>query len=218
MPMNIGKFPLVLLLLIVIVSTVSLLPMQEVEAAPVELAYDDGTYDGHAAQPPAGTLAAVRFSLPDGVSSAKLLTARYFIAYSPSMFTVYIYDSDFTTKLCPSFDVTPGGTGWFDVDLTSKNIVVRGDFFIAIEWLSTSPGIGTDDNSPATGRSYYQNLGEEWTLWPGLDLMIRAVIDPITPVGGVVVPTNTLAILTPYLALAGLIAAISTIFVIKKRK
>jgi hypothetical protein len=38
------------------------------------------------------------------------------------------------------------------------------------------------------------------------------------PVGGVVVPKNSLEILTPYIALAGLIAAISTIFVIKKIK
>jgi hypothetical protein len=38
------------------------------------------------------------------------------------------------------------------------------------------------------------------------------------PVGGVVVPKNSLEILTPYIALAGLVAAISTILVIKKRK
>jgi hypothetical protein len=38
------------------------------------------------------------------------------------------------------------------------------------------------------------------------------------PVGGVVVPKNSFEILTPYIALAGLVAAISTIFVIKKRE
>jgi hypothetical protein len=41
--------------------------------------------------------------------------------------------------------------------------------------------------------------------------------DP-APVAGVVVPKNSLEILTPYIALAGLVAAISTILVIKKRK
>ena len=43
MPMTDRKLPLVWFLLIVIVSTVSFLPVQEAKAAPVELAYDDGT-------------------------------------------------------------------------------------------------------------------------------------------------------------------------------
>ncbi len=38
------------------------------------------------------------------------------------------------------------------------------------------------------------------------------------PVGGVVVPKNSLEILTPYIALAVLVAAISTVYVIKKRE
>jgi hypothetical protein len=36
-------------------------------------------------------------------------------------------------------------------------------------------------------------------------------------VGGVVVPTNTLAILTPYIALAGLIVAVSAVVAVKRR-
>ncbi|MFC1506985.1 hypothetical protein ACFLQ6_07940 [Thermoproteota archaeon] len=38
------------------------------------------------------------------------------------------------------------------------------------------------------------------------------------PVGGIVTPTNKLAILTPYIALAGLIIAVSTVYIIKRRK
>ena len=38
------------------------------------------------------------------------------------------------------------------------------------------------------------------------------------PVGGVVLPTNTLAILTPYIALAGLAAIVSAVIVVKKRR
>jgi hypothetical protein len=38
------------------------------------------------------------------------------------------------------------------------------------------------------------------------------------PVGGVVLPTNTLAILTPYLALAGLAAIVSAVVVVKRRR
>ncbi len=42
--------------------------------------------------------------------------------------------------------------------------------------------------------------------------------EPATTVGGYVAPINKLALLTPYLALAGLIAAVSTVYVIKRRK
>ena len=38
------------------------------------------------------------------------------------------------------------------------------------------------------------------------------------PVGGVLMTVNKLEILTPYIALAGLIAAVSTVYVIKRRK
>lgn len=39
-----------------------------------------------------------------------------------------------------------------------------------------------------------------------------------TSVGGITTPINRLEVLAPYLALAGLIAAVSTVYVIKKRK
>jgi hypothetical protein len=40
----------------------------------------------------------------------------------------------------------------------------------------------------------------------------------LAPVGGITAPINKLEILTPYLALAGLIAAVSAVYVIKRRK
>jgi len=41
---------------------------------------------------------------------------------------------------------------------------------------------------------------------------------PPWPVGGVVTPVNKLVIFAPYIALAGLIAAVSTVYVIRRRK
>jgi hypothetical protein len=38
------------------------------------------------------------------------------------------------------------------------------------------------------------------------------------PVGGITIPTTKLEILTPYLALVGLIVVVSTVYVIKRRK
>jgi len=37
------------------------------------------------------------------------------------------------------------------------------------------------------------------------------------PVAGIIIPTNKLEILTPYLALAGLIAVVSVVVVVKRR-
>jgi hypothetical protein len=50
------------------------------------------------------------------------------------------------------------------------------------------------------------------------DGTVTAVYIVSAPVGGVATPTNKLEILAPYLALAGLIAAVSAVYVIKRRK
>jgi hypothetical protein len=52
------------------------------------------------------------------------------------------------------------------------------------------------------------------------DLLPDSVIvnQGVAPVGGVAYSVNKLEILTPYIALAGLIIAVSTVYVIKKRK
>lgn len=49
-------------------------------------------------------------------------------------------------------------------------------------------------------------MGEEWTPLD-YNRMIRAEVDPIAPVGGVVMPVNKPAVFAPYLALFGVIAA-----------
>jgi len=47
---------------------------------------------------------------------------------------------------------------------------------------------------------------------------VDGVIHQGGPIGGITMPTNKLVILTPYIALAGLIAVVSTVYVIKRRK
>jgi LPXTG-motif cell wall-anchored protein len=41
---------------------------------------------------------------------------------------------------------------------------------------------------------------------------------PPRPVGGSVMPTNKLEIMAPFLALAGLVAVVSAVVVVKRRK
>jgi hypothetical protein len=52
------------------------------------------------------------------------------------------------------------------------------------------------------------------------DLFKAAVTQTIepAPVGGLITPTNKLEILTPYIALAGLIITVSAAYVIKRRE
>jgi len=47
---------------------------------------------------------------------------------------------------------------------------------------------------------------------------VYVTIQQTGTVGGIVSPINKLAVLTPYLALAGLIIAVSTVYIIKRRK
>jgi len=209
---KLAKFilPTVLVALMVLASPSSVF-------AATELAYDDGTQESNLGYSVGGELA-VRFSLQPGWSSAKLLTARYFIYNYPGIFRVHVYGSGVTD---PALDVTPSSAGWFDVDLTAYNIVVSGDFYISIEYLGLDPPLGTDTTDPIRLRTYTRgNPGEPWELWQYEDLMIRAVVEPaFAPVGGVLIPVNKLTILAPYLALVGLIGAVTAaVGLIRRRK
>ncbi|WP_455369742.1 WD40 repeat domain-containing protein [[Eubacterium] cellulosolvens] len=56
------------------------------------------------------------------------------------------------------------------------------------------------------------------TQEPATAYLLDTGYSSLAPVGGIVVPTNSFAILTPYLTLAGLIVAVSTVYFIKRRK
>jgi len=221
--MTTRKLPLTLLLMIVIVSTVSFLPIQEARAS-IELAYDNGAWMGSFAAGYGG----VRFSLPTGVSSARLLTVRYYpikpVGANPSGdVTVYITGADHVTLLASPLTTTPTSFNTFvNLDVSGLNIVVQGDFFVVIYIPPTSTQWIGGDSGPGAGRSY--SGASLAALDPGVydsfsvNCMIRAVIDTGIVVGGVVSPVNKLALVTPYLALAGLIVAVSAVVVVKRRR
>jgi len=189
--------------------------------AATELAYDDnGAEMGATTAPP--LYFAVEFSLPSGWSTGRLLKARYNIYADPTTFRVHIYGSDGTTELLiPSLVVTPSATGWFDVDLTAYNIIISADFYVAMEFQTVNqPRIGYDTlPAPSAGRSYVGTPGS-WISMTDGDLMIRAVVEQILaprPVGGVLVPVNKLVLLSPYLAILGLVGAVTVAVAIQRR-
>lgn len=193
--------------------------------AAIEIAYDDGDNDGFGASGPAGQFLGVRFSLPPDWSCARLLEARFFKLAQPGT-NVWVHilnsygsaDLPGTTRFL--FDIALNNQ-WNDADLSAQNIVVTGDFWIAVELIfAGDPIIGEDfDDQPWDRRSYLGYPGV-WTLFgteeTPIDLMIRAVVDysPCpSPVGGILTPANRLAMLTPYLALLGLATVITVVAV-----
>lgn len=122
-------------------------------------------------------------------------------------------------------------TGWLEIDVTSKNIEVSGDFYVSYVGHNPNPSTVALDNENRPVDTYYWNSGTgQWTSWGNIvHAFIRVEVsqDPpptptpattLTPVSGLVMRTNKLEILTPYIALAGLITAISTVYVFKRRK
>lgn len=185
--------------------------------AGTELAYDDGTPESSITIPTPGISLAVKFSLPDGCSKASLLTARFYKMPQDTNVIVHILGSDGLTELTTPFtyDIAVDNS-WNDADLHLKNIAVTGDFWIAIEYtVANDPNIGFDTSSVA-GRSY-SGVPGFWNPQPGGNIMIRAVIECSAPVGGVVMPVNKSLVLAPYLALAGLVAAVSAVVIVRKR-
>jgi len=189
--------------------------------AATELAYDDGWSDD-VQTCVVGAYLAVRFSLPPGWSEAKLMTARFYRVVPGTNVNVHIFGSDGSTELTTPFTFDMAANGWNDADLSAKNIVVTGDFYVAIEWLVyAEPDIGYDKTSP-DGRSY-GGFGppNPWFPFVDGDHMIRAVVEQVlapTPVGGIAVPANKLAILAPYLALVGLVGAVTAAVAIQRKR
>jgi hypothetical protein len=122
---------------------------------------------------------------------------------------VHILGSDGSTELTTPFvfDISINNA-WNDADLSRYNIVVSGDFYIAIKYLTTNdPYIGWDNGGP-DDRSYIGSPGS-WTLFsapggpPDGVLMIRVEISS-APVGGVLYSVDKLSILTPWLLTVGI--------------
>jgi hypothetical protein len=133
-----------------------------------------------------------------------------------------------TDKSIPTSWNTPGGDfvseGASSADLTlgfGRQYFTVTDIVTA--WVTDGqPNYGfliKVDNEAGAGAGFYfrpREFGEPYA--PILQINWEAPQEEPTPVGGVVIPENKLAILTPYLALAGLIMVLSTVYVMKKSK
>jgi hypothetical protein len=139
-------------------------------AAPTELAFDDGTMDTTASWE-TGKGFAVCFSPPGG--SAKLQAARYYVQ-DPVAIEVHVWDVD-GHELITAFQTTLAQDGWNDVDLSSYDLTVTGDFCVGfLHAEDYRPTLGVDTSG---GGHSFEVDGAYWELQSS-DYMIRAVVVP----------------------------------------
>lgn len=153
----------------------------------------------------------------------------------PRTFKANIWGSDGTTQLLvPMITVGPlplNFVGWYDVNVSSKNIIVSGDFYVGFTGNTPNPvlvGADTEDRAPDSysgGPVGY--TGPSWTSWGSVfHLLIRVEVDqpappPFSttgPVGGFMEPVNKVAVLAPWLGVIGVVGCISAVVVIAKKR
>jgi bacillopeptidase F len=160
---------------------------------PGEIGYDDGSAENARAFYDAGNGWAVKMSLAEGNDKA-LVTGGLFRFWDTewpvpggTAFKVEVYDATGTDgspgkKLAGPIDATALRNGeWTHVDLSSRGIVVEGDFYLVYIQAginTASPGLATDENGKNALRSW-QLVGGGWSPSPEDEgnYMIRAVVD-----------------------------------------
>lgn len=185
--------------------------------AATELAYDDGTPMGSEGLDFTG----VRFSLPTGVTYARLLKVRYQWSSSGQGATlnIHITKADHQTELTSPIPTwsSSSSPSWNELDISGRGILVSGDFYVVLE--NTADGNAIFDQNPVWPQRSFGGSSLATLTYEELgDYLIRVVIEPIVrPVGGILITVNKLEVLAPYLALVGLVGAVTVAVAIRRR-
>lgn len=194
------------LFVVALLAVVLVLSSAQNAFAVVTLSYDNGTYQ------PLGfgeTYWGVKFSLPSGVSSARLRYVRWAEVFTlPRNLTIIITGPDHLTLIaspillgigpgllpgigCPPSWTSAYGVGCFGLDLTGYGIVVTGDFFVIVE--ETTPtgepccldgSLDTGTVVPPPARSFLgDTLAGLLPMYPPTpnNFLMRVDVDPISP-------------------------------------
>ena len=165
--------------MIILLVVLSLFPVFKAEAeagsGDVELYYDDGTAEAGYAWTATPGVYAVHFGGQDSTRFYRVVEVSYFIHSNPYSFKLDIRNE--AVQSIFSQVVTPTSVGWFAVSLLSEEVIVKGDFYVAMEYLTVlKPYLGADYDDP-DGESYE----DPWPLAQitSLDWMIRVVVSPL---------------------------------------
>ena len=136
-----------------------------------ELYYDDGELDfGFAG----GDVAAVKFSTSQSI---KILKLRFYLSGSMNDIIAHILNSNFESIF--SLNIAPA-SGWFDVNVSSSNVKIKGDFYIALQRPYGEPWLGVDNDPPHNLRSYLGTIGNPGQPKEDEDYMIRCIVTPVS--------------------------------------
>lgn len=192
-------------------------------SAATEIAYDDGIPETTSSLD-IGLHLAVRFSLPSGLPSARLLMCRIYKAGRSGVgMRVHVLGSDGTTELTSSFNFSLAAeSAWNNADVAARNIIVSDVFYVTVEYLMYyDPLIGGDSTDPKS-RSYYGYPGFWSLIDKGENVMIRAVIDPSVTVSSMVTKMlpaeNLLGASGPYVYFVSAVTMMAMALVVWKRR
>jgi len=175
-----------LVLLLLIVALPAPTPVRADDGS-IELRYDDGmpvTYVQTGCKP-CGNYEGINFSLPSGVTSAKITSVRFYYhpdSSSPSVLLhiMGIMSRPWLEDLTPPITYSVGAVGWHSVDVPS--VEVSGDFWVVLERTSTGGGLYFDA-SYAYHRSWTSATPTKWTERASGELMVRVTIYGSVDVG-----------------------------------
>ena len=144
---------------------------------------------------------------------------RNFSAPATVMYFTIVYDPD-SMEIVTGSTTPPSGWG-AGTSIPSPGqvaYIASGSPFSGNQaWYSLTFHCTAPGNTPINviDAIYTDGSGANQTL-----NVLKAAVNQITPppVGGVASPVNKAEIIAPYIALAGLIAAVSTVYIIKKRR
>jgi hypothetical protein len=140
-------------------------------------------------------------------------------AQATAVYFTIVFDPD-SMEVVGAATTPPGGWGAGTSDLGPGQIgyVASGSGFQGdLSWYSLTFHCLDAGNTPINViDAVYTDLGGSNHTLNVLKASVSQI--PVTPVGGISTTVNKLEILTPYIVLVGLIVAISTLIIIKKRK
>ena len=199
--------------------------VQPVKAEPLWLYYDDGELNGGSGWPANYTSGpCVLFDIPLP-NYFQIQSANICIASNegyPFRLFVYVYNTSILAYEKAYEGITDALYRWWTIiDLTSYNIITNSSFIIGVTWVrAEGPTLGFDhDTSCHSGRFDTSETTTFYNHEADKNYMIRAEIEP-TPVGGIWIPVDKLALLAPYIALAStiLVATAATAIYVKHAK
>jgi hypothetical protein len=118
----------------------------------------------------------VRFSLPDDVVKAQLLTVSfYYSGPGACPVTIHVTSFDHRTELITPIDYSAGNE-WNDVDLSADNLLVPHNFYVILESYNCGSPVMDDDES--YGRSFKGQFLQSLNSPLPHNLLIRSEIGP----------------------------------------